>query len=90
MLLERAQRRDKEKRARLLDQKMTSMLAGMASKSLERFPSLEPNQHELDMKKREETRQLRMRQNRYAEMVKEMYVPKVDKVKRLEVELKKM
>ena len=45
---------------------------------------------ELEEKSKEEKNQRIMKQDRYAKMIKEMFVPKVDKAKQLELELRKM
>ena len=69
--------------------RMNSML-GSHNVSTNRSVDLVKINRELEEKAKEERNQRKQKQDRYAKMIKEMYVPKCDKAKQLELELRKM
>ena len=82
---ERQARRDKAAKQRKMDQKLTYMVATQKSVFTQAFKQHDKEQAEEKIREKEERKMLKLKANRYGEIVREMYQPQIDEEKAAEM-----
>ena len=86
---ERRERREKAAKQRNMDQKLTSMVNEHKSSFTYAFKQHDKERDEEKMREKEERKMLKIKANRYGQIVREMYQPTIDENKASEMQILK-